>query len=426
MNLPDDAQWFANLGWVVMAFCPIGPYPVLIVDGEAGSAKTTHCRMNRMLIDPCCVPLRRPPQNDRDLLIAASNAWLVAYDNMSGVGPALSDTLCSVASGAGFGSRALYTDDSEKLLAVARPVMMNGIDELTSRGDLLDRSVRLHLPPIPADRRKPETEIYARFELLRPGALGRLLDGVASALANYGRVVLPASPRMADFARWATAAEPALGLPAGSIMEACRVDRQDVDAAAIEASPIGPTLTRFMLGQEQWTGTASSLMSLLGSEQFSTEADRRNRDWPRSASYLSNLLKRLAPHLRRQGIEFSRLRAGRDGARTIILARVNPEVPFSHPAECCLDQDRRQHWESPSASPSAENPLLGPENAVADGTDGTDGDFSTPQLHKNHREPVEKHIWIGHFVPGGRCCRSSPAVRSASSRGIPLIEDLKL
>ena len=61
-------------------------------------------------------------------MIAATNGWTVAFDNLSGLPPWLSDSLCTLATGGGFSTRELYTDGDEKLFEATRPIIINGID----------------------------------------------------------------------------------------------------------------------------------------------------------------------------------------------------------------------------------------------------------------------------------------------------------
>jgi len=100
------------------------------------------------------------------------------------------------------------------------------IEELATRSDLLDRALVLTLPAIPDDKRRTEAELWGEFERKQPALLGALLDAVSSALRNEGRVHLDGFPRMADFAQWAVAAEPALGLQEGEFMRAYTGNRE--------------------------------------------------------------------------------------------------------------------------------------------------------------------------------------------------------
>ena len=76
-----------------------GPYPVLALVGEQGSAKTTLSKLLRAVIDPRRAPGRAMPRDERELFIAATNGHVLAFDNLSGLSPWLSDTLCRLTSG---------------------------------------------------------------------------------------------------------------------------------------------------------------------------------------------------------------------------------------------------------------------------------------------------------------------------------------
>ena len=109
-----------------------------------------------MLIDPNTAPLRALPRNDRELFISATNAHLLVFDNVSGLQPWLSDTLCRLSSGGGFSVRSLWTNNDEVLFDAARPVILNGIEDIITRPDLADRC--------------PVRDLGSD---LRPGATGR-------------------------------------------------------------------------------------------------------------------------------------------------------------------------------------------------------------------------------------------------------------
>lgn len=86
------------------------------------------------------------------------------------------------------------------LFDAARPVILNGIEDIVTRPDLADRAVFLTLEPIPEDRRRPEAELWAFFDADRGRILGVLLDAVVEGLRRLPDARLPKLPRMADFA----------------------------------------------------------------------------------------------------------------------------------------------------------------------------------------------------------------------------------
>jgi hypothetical protein len=83
LNLQDPDTWPLIAAWLISAANPIGPYPILIFQGEQGTAKSTTARMLKALLDPNTAPLRVPPRENRDLMIAANNGWIISFDNLS-------------------------------------------------------------------------------------------------------------------------------------------------------------------------------------------------------------------------------------------------------------------------------------------------------------------------------------------------------
>ena len=98
------------VAWTLAALRDRGPYPVLALFGEHGTAKSTVARILRALIDPNTVPLRALPREDRDLYITATNGRVLVFDNVSFLADWISDTLCRLSTGGGFATRQLYTD----------------------------------------------------------------------------------------------------------------------------------------------------------------------------------------------------------------------------------------------------------------------------------------------------------------------------
>jgi hypothetical protein len=307
-----EQEWPLILGFLVACLNPAGPYPLLILVAEQGSGKSTQARILRALIDPNLSPLRSPPRGERDLMISAVNSWMLAFDNLSRVPPWLSDALCRLATDGGFSTRELYTDSEEVILNAMRPVILTGIDDLATRGDLLDRAIVVTLPRIPDTDRRREREILVDFEQRRPEILGALLDAVVTGLRELPNVAIPSLTRMADFEVWAAACEAGLGLPPGTISATYRLNRSRASSSALDASPLPDALFELARDHLSWEGRATDLLELL--DEWVGDEARRRRDWPKSASALSNKLRRLAPNLRDAGleIEFDRTEKARN------------------------------------------------------------------------------------------------------------------
>lgn len=313
INVRDEASWRLLIAWVVAALRPDGPYPVLILQGEQGSAKSTTARLLQALVDPCVAPLRGMPRSEHDLYVAADNGHVVAFDNISTIRPWLSDALCSLATGGGFATRTLYENREQELFDAMRPVILNGIADVATRPDLLDRGIVITLAAIPDEERKREAEVFREFERLRPAVLGALFDAVAGGLSTVESLRLEELPRMADFACFAVAAESALGWEPGSFMEAYTGNRREATKTALEADPVAGAVWRLAAEAGEWTGTATALWQELS--ELAGEDVRRTEVWPKAPNTLANRLKRLAPNLRQVGIEYGDYREPGSGRR---------------------------------------------------------------------------------------------------------------
>ena len=107
------------VAWLVAAMRPQGPYAILAVNGEAGTAKSSACRYLRALVDPNVVALRSLPKEDKDLWVGADNCFVMAFDNVSKIDDWLSDSFCRLAHGGGMTVRTLYRDRDEEALRLA-------------------------------------------------------------------------------------------------------------------------------------------------------------------------------------------------------------------------------------------------------------------------------------------------------------------
>src|SRR5262249_5516903 len=115
LNLASQDDFVLIVAWLLAALRPSRPYPLLAVSCGQGSAKTVLSKLLKALIDPNIAPVRALSREERELMIAANNGHLLAFDNLSGLPSWISDALCRLATGGSFAVRRLYTDDEEVL-----------------------------------------------------------------------------------------------------------------------------------------------------------------------------------------------------------------------------------------------------------------------------------------------------------------------
>ncbi len=394
---PDD--WPLLLGWLVAAFRATGPYPVLALHGEQGSAKSTTARTLRNILDPNAAPLRCEPREPRDLMIAANNGWVIALDNLSFVPVWLSDALCRLATGGGFATRTLYENDEETIFDSMRPAILTGIEELANRSDLLDRSLILQLPRIPDANRRTEAEHWREFRQAHGRILGAVLDAVSAAVRSLPTTHIERLPRMADFALWATAAEAGLGLQPDEFLTAYRGNRDTANEAALESSPVAKHILQ-VADAGEWHGTAGELLEHI--ESMASDGEKRLKAWPKSPGSLSGILKRLAPNFRAAGveIEFGHEGRGRQKRRNVTIRKSTdscvpcvPSVPTPEKAVFCGDGGDASGPSGDARQPggdAAGTQTTGDVNPSG-ATVGTQGDGGDAKLHP-HSERVRVTI----------------------------------
>jgi hypothetical protein len=311
----------------VQAFSPTGKYPVLTVLGRQGSAKSTAQKILRNIVDPSSVPLRSAPRDEHNLYIDAISGWVIALDNLSSIPPWLSDALSRLSTGGGFSTRRLYTDQDQILFSALRPIALNGIGDIVSRPDLLDRALIINLPPIPRDKRRLDRVLEAEVEAMKPAVLGALFSAVSAGLIKRDSVVLEGKPRMADFAEWAVATEEALGGKRGSFLAAYGASQEDAVETALESWPVVEPLASFALNypseEKAWVDSATKLLEELN-ERVGDDV-KRSRDWPKQPNKLTEQLNRLAPSLEEISVFVVRSGTHKGGRKLKIWREQRPD-----------------------------------------------------------------------------------------------------
>jgi putative DNA primase/helicase len=197
------------------------------------------------------------------------------------------------------------------------------------RGDLADRGVFLHLPPIIPSKRRAEGEFWGTFRELRPTILGGLLDAVALAVRELPSVHLAEMPRMADFAQFGEAVGRGLGWPPETFLAAYLENRQQATLSTLEDSILANMLLKQVengFGLMEWSMPASEMLATL-----TLSLDRRiarSPSWPKTPAMFGNELRWLAPTLAERGLFVMSKRT--EKARLIILT-TRPERHLPEP-----------------------------------------------------------------------------------------------
>jgi hypothetical protein len=281
------------LAWLVWTLTYSRTYPILAVGGSWGSGKSSAARVLKRLIDPGSDDLRSAPKNTRDLVAAARNSYLLAYDNLSNVGEELSDYLCKLATGAAFSERKLYSNYDEALFRASRPLLVNSISDVVTRPDLLSRSLLIETRPIGDEggtKRMSEEDFWRAFDQDRAYILHALCAAVARGLRDVASVNLDL-PRMADFARFCYAALPELGIDPAEFKRALEDNESRGNAIASEASPTIGLILSLVAQRGQWQGTAHDLLMVIKGKLVDGRDFETLKVLPKTPRGMSGLLK---------------------------------------------------------------------------------------------------------------------------------------
>jgi hypothetical protein len=392
----DDPAFQQLVAWLVAAWIPHIPHPVLTFKGEQGTGKSKTAQMVINLVDPSAATKRSQPRDVKTWATQAFNSWALCLDNVSTIPAWFSDTLCKAVTGDGIVDRALYTDDDVVVLCFRRVLAMTTIDAGALAGDLAERLMMLELQVIPEERRRTEEELDTVYAAARPAILAALFDLLAAVLRELPTVHLERMPRMADFARILATVDRVQGW--NTLPEYLKAS-ESVAIDALEANAFGAAVIAFIETHGAYEGTVTQLLNLLPPPETPT------KDWPKSAAVAGTVLRRFAPALRAAGVGFTEGDRAPNHARSRSVSLTpspemarktlstpstlsttptdqhkpvdsNPHIAVHKPADRCppsgtVDSDLHTVDSDPK-SLSTQNPSSDP---VVDRADGVDSDL---------------------------------------------------
>lgn len=326
MNINNKNAETLISAWIIGAMNPKGPYPMLLLEGEQGTAKSTTAKLIKDLIDPSTVPLLTLPKSERDLTISANSSWCLCYDNVSNLSPKLSDAFCRVLTGAGIRSRKLYTDSDEVLIRYKRPMIITSITDVVTQHDLADRSIAINLESIPKEKRQCEKVLLKKWWEIKPLVFGASCKVLSAALNNEDTLILNAAGRFADFSSWASGAESGFGWEPGTFIAEYNRNLMEMNENAIERDSVALAVTHFMKDRVnekcyEIVHTPTEMLDFL--TRYAHSYQRYLADWPKQAHILSKRLKQAAAVLRRRNID---IQWKKSGERKIIMRWIEDQA----------------------------------------------------------------------------------------------------
>ncbi len=306
--LINDDSWPQLLAWLVSALDPDVAHAVLALLGQQGTGKSVRAKTLASIIDPSTAPLRSAPRDITSWSVAASGSYVVPIDNVSTIPVWFSDALCRAATGDGFVSRKLYTDDDISVLAFRRNVILTSIDPGATRGDLGDRLVTIESEPIGSSIRRSDDDLDTAWATAWPHVLAGLADLAVEVLQRRRSVTVDQLPRMADYYRTLATIDDILNTD-GCAAYSSTAERTALDV--LDADDIGLAVVDHMIGRDEpWAGTVAQLLHTLDAARGEGRAPK---GWPGTPKALGGSLRRVAPALLVKGITVEFGKHTRDG-----------------------------------------------------------------------------------------------------------------
>lgn len=336
INLQENHTLF--LCWLVCCFVPKIPHAMPVFFGEKGAAKTTACTLLKKLIDPSALETLTIKRDPRSLAVNLQQHWFLPFDNVSRIDEETSDTLCRAITGGGIQQRRLFTDADDYIFTFQKCLAINGINNVATRPDLLDRAILIELSRIDESKRQELSKLTADFEKDLPYILGGILDTLSKAMRIYPTVRIDKLPRMADFARWGFAVGEALGNRGNEFLEQYNANQGKRNIEILNSDIVATLVVAFMKGRSEWSGLISELYNQLSTISPQYGINNKGKEFPPAANALSRRLNGLKSNLQEAGIYFKTV-SKTNGTEISLINKKTPQLPpyrhCSQPLDIC-------------------------------------------------------------------------------------------
>lgn len=256
LNVDEDSMVFL-LAWMVTAIInPAQQCPIAILDGSAGSAKSSTLSVLIDILDPRVGAMAGPPASEDDLVVTAYQSAVVSFDNVTTLAK-LSDALCRLSTGGGLSKRKLYSDGDVFSVDAMRPLMIAGLDPTFYKQDLIERIVRVTLT---RPTEYMDEEAFRAYREANTAKWRGALYSLASDVLRNMHTINQASSRFGAFSRIGECIARRLGRDEGWFLDRYAQMRLEMALEAGAADCVYLFLSHFLSNRDRpWTGTATEL-----------------------------------------------------------------------------------------------------------------------------------------------------------------------
>lgn len=307
------------------------PTPIMLITGSQGSSKSTLTRFIQKIVHPSQGGLMSLiGEKKHDLAIALSRRLMTCFDNATGIKAEISDLLCSAVTQASYQTRELYTTRDECLIIYRSIMVINGIDVVSKRTDLMERCLMLELERIKPEERRTENQMNQMFSAILPSILGAIFSTIKNALSiDESNLEINSLTRMADFEKWSIKFAISMGYSIEEYQKALENNIECLTDAVSFGNPTIFAICKLMEGRSVYK--EGVLKTYTNCDDILTEkmTTQEKAMFPKSAAAFSRSLGGVDRNLRSFGLTYDIRNVGRNKEITIwndgtVIPNVNP------------------------------------------------------------------------------------------------------
>ena len=306
LNLTPDDKVLAIVTLITW-FLPHIERAILLLNGPQGTGKSFLSQIIQRIVDPVSHDLPPLPTDMQELQLILSEYYLVAFDNISQIREAISNTLCKSVTGGTQIKRKLYSDKNLVILTYKNCVILNGIGDFVQMPDLLDRIVTLKT--IPHGANKSKVALLAQFQKDLPDIMAKIFTILQQAMAVYPTVDIDTPTRLVEYEKWGYAIAQVIYGDGNTFLKAYYKGRYLTSISRAENDAVGNTFLRYANLQQTLPVYIPSRkvyddLCVLGKGSY----NRLPADWPKDPSAMTSRLERLLMNLQDSGYTFRKVR----------------------------------------------------------------------------------------------------------------------
>ena len=393
------------------------PIPIMIFQGEPGSAKSSITSTVKKIVDPSPQNRNSMPDNIDDANIHFFNRYLTNFDNISFIENVMSDNMCKAITGFTHNKRELYSDDGEIILTIKARIILNGVTPHVDQTDLIDRSVFYEGKYIPKSEKITEQEFNKKLDSLLPYILDQIFSILSKVLKNYQSVEsqIKEKERMADFTIIGECISQELGYEKFTFIESYTNNLKLHSFNAVESYPIINIISDIAREEgKDFEISVNDLFKKITSYAFENGINIKSKysKFPQTEKAVSNQIIRLKSTFRSLGYEITSYRYssrdnkfkrgtrifriqfldtdGTNGTSTSISDYSKVIDPVSTVSVCQGDNQAQNHPKTDTVSDNRICVSVSDENLTNQTKNNQKNTTDTVLTHKKQKSSVSK------------------------------------